>query len=515
MELLEGLCEWTARAKERIAVMPITPEIEEIGRVLRVADGIAVVSGLYGARLNEILCFDGGARGLAVTLDHDTIGCVLLGPEESITAGSPVRGTRAVVEVPVGEALLGRVVDPLGEPLDDRGPLGRAARAPVERRAPAIVDREPVIEPLFTGLTVIDAMLPLGRGQRELIIGDRGTGKTAIGVDAILNQRQSDVVCVYAAVGQKSSAVGSVIDAIRRHGPAERTTCVVAAADAAAGLQWLAPYAACSMAEHFAERGGHALLVLDDLTKHAQIHRQISLLLRQPPGREAFPGDVFYLHSRLLERAAKLTRELGGGSLTMLPIAETQAGNLSAYIPTNLISITDGQIFLEPRLYNEGYKPAIDVGKSVSRVGGKTQTPAMRAVAESLRLGYAQFLELELFTRIGGTADEKTRQTIERGRRIRAAIVQPRHRPLSAGRQVALLIALEEGLLDAMPIESVGVFRDALDTQIAARCPAAFARIEAGAVIGAEERAELLASLASLAAEIGGHAGEVRDDGRR
>ncbi|WP_438014979.1 F0F1 ATP synthase subunit alpha [Sorangium sp. So ce315] len=516
MGLAEDLGDWVGRARERARALPLGPESREVGRVLRVGDGIATVSGLPCAQLDEVLVFDGGTRGLAVALDPGAIGCVLLGTDRGVTAGSAVRGTGTVIEVPVGEALLGRVVDPLGEPIDGGGPLGGAAvsRAPIERRAPSIVDRDPVTEPLFTGILLVDAMLPLGRGQRELIIGDRGTGKTAIAVDVILSQRETDVVCVYAAIGQTSSSVGAVIDAVRRYGPRDRTTCVVASPDAAAGLQWLTPYAACAMTEHFVERGGHALLVLDDLTSHALVHRQISLLLRQPAGREAFPGDVFYLHSRLLERAARLTAALGGGSLTMLPIAETQASNLSAYIPTNLISITDGQIFLDPRLYNEGWKPAIDVGRSVSRIGGKTQTPAMRAVAERLRLDYAQFLELELFARVGGGAEEATRRAIERGRRARAAMAQPLHRPLSAGRQIALLTALQEGLLDPLPAAAIDALRDALDRGLAARCPATLSRLEAGIEPTPEERRALLAELAAMVAEVGAREGEGRGDGR-
>ena len=350
------------------------------------------------------------------------------------------------------------------------------------------MDRAPVVEPLFTGITAVDAMLPLGRGQRELVIGDHATGKTAVAVDAILRQRTTDVVCVYAAIGRRSSSVAEAIEAIHTLGCKGRSICVVASGDAAPGLQWLAPYAACAMAEYFTERGGHALLVLDDLTKHAEVHRQIALLLREPPGREAYPGDVFYLHSRLLERAARLVPALGGGSLTILPIAETQAGNLSAYIPTNLISITDGQIFLEPRLFNEGIRPAIDVGKSVSRVGARTQSPAMRAVAERLRLDYAQFLELELFTRIEGGGDDATRRALERGRRVRAALVQPSRAPLSQGEQVALLCAIEAGALDAAPLETVALARRMLRRELESRCAPIFMRLDAGEAPTASDR---------------------------
>ncbi len=365
---------------------------------------------------------------------RQAIGCVLLGDTAGIAAGSIVHGTGEVARVPVGDALLGRVVDALGPPLDGGAPVAAETLAPVEQPAPAIVDRALVTRPLATGLLVVDAMIPLGRGQRELIIGDRGTGKTAIAVDAIINQRSSDVICVYAAIGQKASSVAQVIEAVRRYGAPERCIFVIGEADAAPGLQWLTPYSACTMAEHFMARGRDVLLVIDDLTKHAAAYRQISLLLRRPPGREAYPGDIFYIHSRLLERAAKLAPERGGGSLTALPIAETQAGNISAYIPTNLISITDGQIYLDPRLFYEDQKPAVDVGKSVSRVGGKTQAPVLQALSESLRLEYAQFLELEVFTRFGTMVDERTRKVIEHGRRIRAVLRQPQFAPLDIRR---------------------------------------------------------------------------------
>ena len=366
-----------------------------------------------------------------------------LATQAGISAGSIVHGTGDVAQVPVGEALLGRVLDPLGMPLDGREPPRTTQSLPIEQPAPAIVDRSLVTQPLATGILAIDAMIPLGRGQRELIIGDRGTGKTAIATDTIINQRGSDVICVYAAIGQKSSSVVQVIDAIRRYGAPERCIFVIGEADAAPGLQWLTPYSACTMAEYFMAKGRDVLVVFDELTKHAAIYRQISLLLRRPPGREAYPGDIFYIHSRLLERSAKLAPERGGGSLTALPIAETQASNISAYIPTNLISITDGQIYLDPRLFYADQKPAIDVGKSVSRVGGKTQAAVLKPLSESLRLEYAQFLELEVFTRFGTMVDERTRKVIEHGRRIRAVLGQEQFAPLPLGEQVALLCALE------------------------------------------------------------------------
>ncbi|MBO0737119.1 MAG: F0F1 ATP synthase subunit alpha [Alphaproteobacteria bacterium] len=469
--LVDDLGCWVGQSRQRIRDLALEPRLEQFGRVIQIGDGVATVTGLPNTRLDELLVFEGGVRGLAVDLDEETIGCVLLGDAAGIAAGSIVRGTEEVARVPVGASLLGRVVDGLGMPLDGGAPIVAEGFAPVEQPAPAIVDRELVTRPLATGLLVIDAMIPLGRGQRELIIGDRGTGKTAIAVDAIINQRLSDVICVYAAVGQKASSVAQVIAAVRRYGAPERCIFAIGEADCAPGLQWLTPYSACTMAEHFMAQGRDVLLVIDDLTKHAAAYRQISLLLRRPPGREAYPGDIFYIHSRLLERAAKLAPEGGGGSLTALPIAETQAGNISAYIPTNLISITDGQIYLDPRLFYEDQKPAVDVGKSVSRVGGKTQAPVLQTLSESLRLEYAQFLELEVFTRFGTMVDERTHKVIEHGRRIRAALRQPQFAPLKLGEQVALLVAVSEGLLDGVPLDRVDAARNSLGAWLAEHCP--------------------------------------------
>jgi F-type H+-transporting ATPase subunit alpha len=510
LPLPEAITAWVDEAGARIRRADLAPSHEAFGQVVSIADEVATVEGLPDTRLNEVVAFANGTRGIAVLLDEGAIGCILLGPEAGIRSGSIVRGTGDVVKVPVGPGLLGRVVDPLGRPLDGGEPLTAEDLAPVEKAAPAIVDRAPVVEPLFTGTTAVDAMLPLGRGQRELIIGDHATGKTAIAVDAILRQRSTDVVCVYAAIGRRSSSVASAVDAIQTLGAKDRCICVVAPGDVAPGLQWLAPFAACSMAEYFTERGGHSLLVLDDLTKHAEVHRQIALVLREPPGREAYPGDVFYLHSRLLERATRLVPERGGGSLTVLPIAETQAGNLSAYIPTNLISITDGQIYLEPRLFNEGIRPAIDVAKSVSRVGARTQSPAMRSVAERLRLDYAQFLELELFTRIEGAGDEATRRTLDRGRRVRAALVQASRMPLGQGEQVALLWAIEAGALDGGPLESVARVRQGLRTALERRSAALLARLDLGEGPGPADR-ELIATVVQ---ELSARPAEV-DRGRK
>ncbi len=479
------------------------PRLDLIGRVERVGDNVASVSGLPETRLNELLLFersDAGEPvvGIVLTLDPDLIGCAMLGDASRIEAGNLVRGTASVASVPVGDKLLGRIVNALGVPVDGGPEIEAAGVEPVERPAPAIVDRDFVATALNTGLLVIDAMLALGRGQRELIIGDRETGKTAIAIDTIINQRDTGVVCIYCAVGQKTSSVSQVIDAVKRYGAPERCIFVFAAADDPPGIQWLAPYAACTMAEYFSERGGDALLIIDDLSEHAVIYRQLSLLLRNPPGREAYPGDIFYIHSRLLERAAKLSRERGGGSLTALPIAATQEGNLSAYIPTNLISITDGQIVLEPRLFHEGQKPAVNVGKSVSRVGGKTQSHAMRKLAENLRLEYAQFLELEIFTRFGGMVDEHTRAIIEHGRRIRAVLTQPQFAPLSVAHQVALLVAIAERLLDRLPLDQVSELQSKLGPWLNEHAAEPMRRINASGELEPDTRAALVTAVGEL-----------------
>ena len=497
--LAEELKGWAQASRQRLSSLPLAPHLEHIGRVLQVGDGVAMVAGLPQARLDELLVFEGDVRGLTVDLGDDAIGCILLGNTTGIAAGSIVHGTGEVACVPVGEALLGRVVDALGTPLDGKGEIEGAQLAPVEQAAPVIVDRALVTKPLDTGLLVVDATIPLGRGQRELIIGDRETGKTAIAVDTMINQKSSDVICVYAAIGQKASSVARVIDAVRQYGAPERCIFVIGEADAAPGLQWLTPYAACAMAEYFMMRGRDVLLIVDDLTKHAACYREVSLLLRRPPGREAYPGDIFYIHSRLLERAAKLAPERGGGSLTALPIAETQAGNISAYIPTNLISITDGQIYLDPRLFYEDQKPAVDVGKSVSRVGGKTQAPALKALSESLRLEYAQFLELEVFTRFGTMVDERTRKVIEHGRRIRAILGQRQFAPLSLGEEVALLCAIADSVLDPVPLDRINAFRAGLASWLKEHCPEILALDDDAEPMADSVRARLKTSLMGLA----------------
>jgi F-type H+-transporting ATPase subunit alpha len=429
--------------------------LREVGTVTSVATGIAKVSGLPGVGFDEVLTFPGDVLGIAFNVDADEIGVVLLGEYSQIHAGDEVQRTGRVMDVAVGDGLLGRVVDPLGRPLDGRGPLVSSQRLPVERPAPAIMDRAPVTVPLQTGLTVIDALIPVGRGQRELILGDRQTGKTAIAMNTILNQRDQDVLCVYCAIGQRASAVAKSVATLREKGALDYTVLVVSEGGDPPGLSYIAPYAATSIAEFFMEAGRNVLIVYDDLTQHARSYRELSLLLRRPPGREAFPGDIFYIHSRLLERATHLRQELGNGSLTALPIIETEAQDISAYIPTNLISITDGQIYLSPSLFELGVLPAVDVGKSVSRVGGAAQRAAYRAVAGALKLSYAQFEELESFSRFGARLDEDTRKTIEHGRRIRACLKQPEFAPVTVPAQIAVLLALTAGLFDGVPLDQM------------------------------------------------------------
>lgn len=493
-----GLAPWRKAAWARIvAKPPQRPLFEEIGRVHSVADGIAKVTGLTSVRLNELLHFPEGRMGYAANLEPDHIACVLLDEPDSVGVGQRVTRGGGVIQVPVGPTLLGRVVDPLGRPLDDGPPIISDDYLPAERSAPAIIERALVREPVHTGTLAIDALFPLGRGQRELIIGDRGTGKTSVAVDALLAQRDSEMICVYISVGQKSEATAAVIESVRHFGAPERTIFVVAASTAAPGLQWLAPFSGFSMAEYFRDRGQHALVVVDDLSKHAATHRELALLMQQPPGREAYPGDVFHLHARLLERAAMLAPERGGGSLTALPIAQTEAGNLAAYIPTNLISITDGQIVLDAKQFHLGQLPAVDTGLSVSRVGGKTQAPLMREAVSSLRLEYAQFLELELFTRFGTALDPKVHEQIARGRRIRAALAQPRLAPQSVVTQIALVIALQGGLLDDAAPGDIGLVSDRLTEALAAH-PELSQQLAARTPVDAEARESLQAAIKRL-----------------
>jgi F-type H+-transporting ATPase subunit alpha len=456
-----------------------TPQLtpREVGIITDVSTGIAKVSGLPGAGFEELLAFPGGVFGIAFNVDEREIGVVLLGEYSHLQVGDEVERTGRVTDVAVGDGLLGRVVDPLGQPLDGRGPVTSTERLPIERPAAPIMDRAPVSVPLQTGLKVVDSLIPVGRGQRELILGDRQTGKTAIALDAILNQRGKNVLCVYCSIGQRASGVAKLVASLREKGAMDYTVVVVAEGDDAPGLLYVTPYAATSIAEHFMEAGRDVLIVYDDLTQHARAYREISLLLRRPPGREAFPGDIFYIHSRLLERATHLSKERGGGSLTALPIIETEAQDISAYIPTNLISITDGQIYLSPSLFELGVLPAVDVGKSVSRVGGKAQRAAYRAVAGDLKLAYAQFSELETFSRFGARLDEETRKTIEHGRRIRACLKQPEFQPVQVPAQIAMLLALTAGLFDRVPLEKMPDAEHALReavTQIPAEVSARF-----------------------------------------
>ena len=425
----------------------------DVGTVVEVGDGIARIQGLQGAKYNEILEFPNDVMGLALNLEEDTVGAAVMGEANAVKEGDTVRSTGRIIEVPVGDALIGRVVDPLGRPLDGKGPVQVARTRPVERIAPNVVTRQSVDTPVQTGIKAIDAMIPIGRGQRELIIGDRSIGKTAIAIDTIINQKGQDLICVYVAIGQKQGKVAQVLASLQEHGAMDHTLLVAANASDPAPLQYIAPYAGCAMAEEFMEQGKDALIIYDDLTKHAWAYRQVSLLLKRPAGREAYPGDIFYLHSRLLERAAKMAPEFGGGSLTALPIIETQAGDVSAYIPTNVISITDGQIYLEPELFNSGIRPAVNVGLSVSRVGGAAQTRAIRRVAGRLRLDLAQYRELATFAQFGtADLDRATRAQLERGQRSTEILKQLQYQPMPLEKEVIILYAMNNGDLDDVPI---------------------------------------------------------------
>ncbi|MFL6037416.1 MAG: F0F1 ATP synthase subunit alpha [Gaiellaceae bacterium] len=454
--------EITSILKERIEHYDVETDLAEVGTVLQVGDGIARVYGLENCVAMEMLEHEHGVVGLAFNLEEDDVGAALFGQWPHVKEGEPVRRTGTVASVPVGEALLGRVVDPLGNPLDGAGPIETSETRPLEFKAPGVVARQPVKEPVQTGIKAIDSMIPIGRGQRELIIGDRQTGKTAILVDTILNQRDTDVVCIYVAIGQKASTVAQVYDRLRDAGAMAYTTIVSAAAQEAAPIKWMAPFAGCAMGEHFLFNGKHALVMYDDLSKHADAYRQLSLLLRRPPGREAFPGDVFYLHSRLLERSCKLSDANGGGSLTALPIVETQAGDVAAYIPTNVISITDGQIYLESELFFSGVRPAINVGISVSRVGGAARIKAMNKVAGGLRLDLSQYRELEAFAQFGSELDQATQQALGRGERLVATLNQPQYDPWPVEEQVVAIYAGVNGYLDPIPVNQVPRFQDEL-----------------------------------------------------
>ncbi len=473
--------EITSILKSRIEGLDTSgADLTEVGTVLSVADGICRIHGLENCMSFEMLDLPHDVTGLALNLESDNVGAVLFGEWEHISEGDTVRRTKRLLEIPVGEELLGRLVDPLGRPLDGKGEIGTTKMRPAEHKAPGVVARQPVTEPMLTGLKAIDSMIPIGRGQRELIIGDRQTGKTAIGLDAMINNQDRDLICVYVAIGQRKSTVVALANTLEEAGALDNTIIVMAAADEAAPIKFLAPYAGCAMAEHFLYDGRAALVIYDDLTKHAYAYRQMSLLLRRPPGREAYPGDVFYLHSRLLERAVKLNDELGGGSLTALPIIETQAGDVSAYIPTNVISITDGQIFLEPKLFYSGVRPAINVGISVSRVGGNAQITPMRKVAGRLKLELSQYRELEAFSQFGSELDPETQRTLARGERLVKTLNQAERHPLAVEDQVVQIFAATNGYLDRITVDKVEKFLAGVTDNVRGNEPELLKQIAAG-----------------------------------
>lgn len=490
--VLDGTMEAFDRALEKVDERARGIEPVEVGTVRSVGRGVARVDGINGVKLEELVRFSGGGVGVALNLDPGEVGVVLIGEGDGVMAGAEVRRTGRVMEVPVGETLLGRVVDAIGRPVDGLGPVRSAQARTMEREAPAIMDRAPVTVPLETGLKVVDALIPIGRGQRELILGDRQSGKTAIALDTMINQRGKNVVCVYCAVGQRSASVAKLISDLKAHGAMEYTTVVVAGGEDPPGMKYIAPYAATSMAEHFMEMGRDALIVYDDLTAHATAYRELSLLLRRPPGREAYPGDIFYIHSRLLERATHLRDELGGGSLTALPIVETEAQNVSAYIPTNLISITDGQIYVSPDLFQKGMLPAVDVGKSVSRVGGKTQLPSYRMVSAALKLSYSQFEELEKFARFSTRLDDSTKKTIGRGRRVREVLKQDQFSPLPLPEQIGVLLAVTEGVFDGLSLDDIPRAEEAVRRAMREELKDLCRKIDSGDRLSDEDRAAVL-----------------------
>jgi len=484
--------------RRAVADVRVSARGRELGHVIHAGDGIVVCVGLPGAQSEELVSFPNGVMGIIFNLDEDEIGCVLLGDDTLVSAGDRVRRTGEVIRVPVGDGLMGRVLDPLGAPLDGGPTIEIDRYEPIEHEAPSILDRAPVVTPLAIGVKSIDAMIPVGRGQRELIIGDRSTGKTTIGIDAILSQARSGVICVYVAIGQKASSVARFVSALREQGAMDYSVVVVADADSPPGMRYVAPYAGCTISEYFMAKGHDTLIVYDDLTKHAATYREISLLLRRPPGREAYPGDIFYIHSRLLERATQLSDALGGGSQTALPIVETQAQNISAYIPTNLISITDGQIYLSPTLFQSGFMPAVDIGMSVSRVGGKTQIPAMKRLAQQLRLSYTQFSELEEFTKFGTTFEPETMRVLERGRRLRELLKQPAHDPVPLAEQALVLHLAASDVLMDVPLERVREFERRFRAAARERLSELLARIEEGGTPSEDD----IASVESLAAHV-------------
>ncbi len=481
--------EITKLIREQIENYESRIAVDEVGSVISLGDGIARVYGLEKVMAGELLSFPHGVAGIAMNLEEAQVGVVLLGEYTEIKEGDEVKRTGRIASVPVGEALIGRVVNALGQPIDDKGPIAAAAYNPVERIAPGVIDRQPVREPMATGLKAIDAMIPIGRGQRELIIGDRQTGKTAIALDTIINSKGRDLICIYCAIGQKRSSIAQVVKILEDYGAMEYTIVVAASASEPAPMQYIAPYAACAMGEYFRDNKKHALTIYDDLSKHAASYREISLLLRRPPGREAYPGDVFYLHSRLLERAARLSDKNGGGSLTSLPIIETQAGDVSAYIPTNVISITDGQIYLETDLFNSGIRPAVNVGLSVSRVGGSAQIKAMRQVAGTLKLELAQYRELAAFAQFGSDLDKATQAQLNRGQRLVELLKQDQYKPLPFSKQILIIFAGTSGHLDDMPVEQIREFEKALYAYVDAMSPGLMKQIEDKKVLDDELKA--------------------------
>ena len=495
--------------RDQIGSYAVDVDVSEVGTIVSVGDGIARVHGVERTMAGEMLEFPHGVFGIALNLEEESVGAVLLGDFTEIKEGDTVKRTNRIISVPVGEELVGRVVNALGQPIDGKGPITSKQYQEIERLAPGVVDRSPVKEPLQTGLKAIDAMVPIGRGQRELIIGDRQTGKTAVAVDAIINQKGQEVICIYNAIGQKQSTIAQVVRTLEDAGAMEYTIVVAAGASDPAPLLYISPYSACAMGEYFRDRGRHALCVYDDLSKHAQAYREISLLLRRPPGREAYPGDVFYLHSRLLERAAKMKKELGGGSLTALPIIETQAGDLSAYIPTNVISITDGQIFLEADLFHQGVRPAINVGNSVSRVGGSAQVRAMRQVAGSLRLDLAQYRELAAFAQFGSDLDKSTLNQLNRGKRLVEVLKQPQYQPLPIERQVVIIYAATNGFIDPVPVEQVGEYEVDLYRFLETRRPEVLSNLADKKAIDDEFKTSLNAALKEFGEQFAAAAGRT------
>ncbi len=496
--------------KQKIEGFKLDFNKEETGIVISIGDGIAQIYGLENVMYNELIEFPHDIFGIALNLEEDNVGAVILGEGFKINEGDIVKRTGRVISVPAGEALVGRIVNPIGRPLDDKGPIETKTYMPIESIAPGVMDRMPVKEPLQTGIKAIDAMIPIGRGQRELIIGDRQTGKTTIVLDTIINQKKEDVICVYVAIGQKQSTVAQVIKTLEDTGAIDYSIVVVASASEPAAMQYIAPYAGCAMGEYFMKKGKHSLLIYDDLSKHAVAYREISLLLRRPPGREAYPGDVFYLHSRLLERASKLNEDKGGGSLTALPIIETQASDVSAYIPTNVISITDGQIYLVPELFNEGQRPAIDVGISVSRVGGNAQIKAMKQIAGSLKLELAQFRELAAFIQFGADLDKATVAQIERGKRLSALLKQDQGVPMPVEEQILVIFAGTKGFIDEFPVDSIGKYEEKMLEFVHRDSPDILREIRSKKVIDSELEQSIVGMLKEFSEEFKGF---LKDNG--